>query len=306
MHYWLTSPHNKNFINNRFWVYNTYAQWQKYFKFWSLDTIKRIFLSLEHKQLIVSGNFNIKATDRTKWYTIDYEQVSRLENSTLGQVAPLQRGNLPCCNRAKSADATEQLALMYNKEQRLHTKNTTYINKPTKNKQLHVTKSNDNEDNQSCLSKAVNIVSNSDQKTTVIYQIFSYWKTHLNHLAAKLDRKRKKYILYALDLGYTIEELYLAIRGVKVTPYNMGKNDRGEVYDDFHIIFKDAAQIERFIRNASNPPTVTLQNLNKSFLAQDAEIRKNALVAQRSSNYLNKQFLLDNDNNTGDINSCLQ
>jgi len=33
----------------------------------------------------------------------------------------------------------------------------------------------------------------------------------------------------------------------------MGVNDNGKVYDDIHVIFKNAAQIERFIGNAGTP-----------------------------------------------------
>ena len=36
-----------------------------------------------------------------------------------------------------------------------------------------------------------------------------------------------------------------------MTPYNMGKNDSGQVYDDISLIFRDADHIERFMNNTN-------------------------------------------------------
>lgn len=61
----------------------------------------------------------------------------------------------------------------------------------------------------------------------------------------------------------------------------MGENERGEIYDDFHVIFRDAAQIERFIRNSKEKPRTELKSSGKSFISQDAEARKKAFVAAK-------------------------
>lgn len=87
-----------------------------------------------------------------------------------------------------------------------------------------------------------------------ITQLFEYWQRTMNHPCAKLDKKRKRAIDLALKLNYTVSELKKAIDGCKNTPYNMGKNDSGQVYDDISLIFRDAEHIERFINNANNSP----------------------------------------------------
>ena len=113
-------------------------------------------------------------------------------------------------------------------------------------------------------------------------EIFEYWQKTRNHPKSKLDDKRKKYILKAFQLGYSPTELMKAVDGVNATPHNRGENERGEVYDDFHVIFRDSAQIERFIRNAESPPTPLLKkNVSQSFKAQDASLRKNALAVAK-------------------------
>lgn len=90
----------------------------------------------------------------------------------------------------------------------------------------------------------------SDDTVTV----FNHWKTTLQHPNAVLDDKRKKLIRNALKMGYSVAQLCDAITGCSNTPHNMGDNDRGQRYDGLHVILRDADQIDRFIRNALNPP----------------------------------------------------
>lgn len=81
-------------------------------------------------------------------------------------------------------------------------------------------------------------------------QIFEHWQKTMNHPQAKLDDKRKRVIVKALELGFDVSQLKLAISGCKNTPFNMGKNDRNQVYDDITLVLRDAGHIERFMSNA--------------------------------------------------------
>ena len=77
LHYWV--DRSRNIIEGRQWVYNTMADWSKQFPFWSQKTLSRTILSLEKQKLVISGNYNQKGYDRTKWYTIDYAALEQLE-----------------------------------------------------------------------------------------------------------------------------------------------------------------------------------------------------------------------------------
>jgi len=77
IHYWLQK--NGKEIEGKLWTYNSYPEWQKQFPFFSERTIQRLFRSLEEKRLLVTGNYNKMVIDRTKWYSINYEELSRLE-----------------------------------------------------------------------------------------------------------------------------------------------------------------------------------------------------------------------------------
>lgn len=77
LHYWLEkSGHERD---GKKWVFNTYEEWHEQFPFWSAEAIRKIVSQLEDKGLIeTTDRYNKRATDRTKWYTIDYETLDSL------------------------------------------------------------------------------------------------------------------------------------------------------------------------------------------------------------------------------------
>jgi hypothetical protein len=76
MHYWLRRSHHT--FENRPWFYNTYDDWKKQFPFWSLATIRRAIATLEQQKLIESANLNDSKFNKTKWYTLRYENINAL------------------------------------------------------------------------------------------------------------------------------------------------------------------------------------------------------------------------------------
>lgn len=91
IHYWLeiNKKANKNFRDGRFWTFNSYAEWEKQFPFWSSRTIQRSITNLEKMKLVITGNYNKLKIDRTKWYSIDYKVVEILEKSPFGQIGTI-------------------------------------------------------------------------------------------------------------------------------------------------------------------------------------------------------------------------
>lgn len=81
IHYWnkINRKANNNFEDGFYWTFNSYPQWQEQFPFWSLNTIIRAISKLEKSKLVVSGNYNKLKQDNTKWYRIDYEILTKLE-----------------------------------------------------------------------------------------------------------------------------------------------------------------------------------------------------------------------------------
>lgn len=121
VHYWLENARKgKNkakYKEGKYWVYNSYPKWKKSnFPFWSVATIKRIFLNLEDQGFLLSAQFS--GNNRQKWYTIDYEKVDELEASLeipSGQNEPMEQPKVTPSNSSKCTDASGQNDPMLNR-----------------------------------------------------------------------------------------------------------------------------------------------------------------------------------------------
>ena len=92
LHYWLQ---RSNLVReNHRWVYNSMADWNKQFPWLTRKTLTNKFNDLEKRGLIITGNYNKAAFDKTKWYRIDYDAFSYLEQR-LGKNYPTNEQDLP-------------------------------------------------------------------------------------------------------------------------------------------------------------------------------------------------------------------
>lgn len=61
---------NRNFVNGKFWTYNSARAFQSHFPYMSERTISYNLKKLEKYGLIETGIFNEEGFNRTKWYTV--------------------------------------------------------------------------------------------------------------------------------------------------------------------------------------------------------------------------------------------
>lgn len=79
VHYWLQRSNNVR--DGYRWVYNSYPEWYKQMPIWKSETTMRTaFKNLEKQGLLITANYNKAKFDKTKWYRINYEKLSLLEN----------------------------------------------------------------------------------------------------------------------------------------------------------------------------------------------------------------------------------
>lgn len=95
--HWLCNlPKSGKVIDGEKWVYNTYEEWQKdWFPWWSIDTIQRIFRSLEERMIIISCQPEGKKS-RRKYYRINQGAKEQLtfENYHDGKLRSLGTGQV--------------------------------------------------------------------------------------------------------------------------------------------------------------------------------------------------------------------
>ena len=83
LEFWISISDNE--YEGKKWTYQSLRNIQKFFKFFSKDTINRAIKSLENQKLIEIGNFNKYKYDNTRWFTIDYEGANSLKSVTVSQ-----------------------------------------------------------------------------------------------------------------------------------------------------------------------------------------------------------------------------
>lgn len=108
VHYWLNSTISTT-ISDRQWVKNTQDQWAANFPFWSKRTVRRVIESLQERDLIfVTNEHNRNKTDKTDWYSINYDMLEIISNTDTGTMSPscpvpcVQNGHMDVDNLATS------------------------------------------------------------------------------------------------------------------------------------------------------------------------------------------------------------
>jgi len=77
MAFWIAKnkANKKHFYEGRTWTYNSVKAFSELFPYWNEKQISRILKKLEDEKIIISGNYNKSAYDRTKWYAFSDESI---------------------------------------------------------------------------------------------------------------------------------------------------------------------------------------------------------------------------------------
>lgn len=72
IYFWIEKnrANDKHFHDGKYWTYNSIKAMTELFPYMSKNTINRALDKLEEEGLVITGNFNGVAYDRTKWYAL--------------------------------------------------------------------------------------------------------------------------------------------------------------------------------------------------------------------------------------------
>ena len=88
--------------------------------------------------------------------------------------------------------------------------------------------------------------SNKEPSQTVT-KLFDFWKKTMQlNGRHQLTKERRAAVERQLKAGYSSREIAEAIVGCSLTPHNMGKNDREELFNDLELICRTGKNVERF------------------------------------------------------------
>lgn len=79
--YWIerNEANKRHFHDGRYWTYNSAEAFTKLFPFWSSGQIRRILKSLQTQGVLLTGNYNASAYDRTMWYALSDEYLGHFQ-----------------------------------------------------------------------------------------------------------------------------------------------------------------------------------------------------------------------------------
>ena len=81
--YWISI--SDHFIDGKNWTYQSVRDMQeKAFPFWSVSTVSRTVNSLLDKGLIIEGNYNSLPYDKTRWFALNFKELSKLKSIMIG------------------------------------------------------------------------------------------------------------------------------------------------------------------------------------------------------------------------------
>lgn len=83
-----------------------------------------------------------------------------------------------------------------------------------------------------------------------IHEVFFYWKSRVSpNSRAVLDEQRRQRIGWAIH-DYGLDGCKKAIDGILKSSWHMGANPQNKRYVDVELIFRNAANVEKFIEFA--------------------------------------------------------
>jgi hypothetical protein len=89
----LNKANKINYYDKRYWTYNTNKSLTEYYPFWSEKQVRRIIESLVDKEILIKGNYNKIAYDRTIWYAFINEDLYLSDNFHLEEIEDYQKVN---------------------------------------------------------------------------------------------------------------------------------------------------------------------------------------------------------------------
>lgn len=86
----------------------------------------------------------------------------------------------------------------------------------------------------------------SDLKSQIA-EIFEHWQDVMDKPQARMIVARSRAIAGRLREGYSVADIKSAIDGCRISPFHMGENDAGNIYNDLTLICRNGAKLEQFI-----------------------------------------------------------
>lgn len=136
--YWIikNQKDGRNFVDGKYWTYNSIREWQEQFPFWCEKTIKTIIKNLLDMELILSENHHPDPFKKSKWYSISEEGIEKFTNRS-GKNYPMRKMGNSSTQDPETPHFSDSVNITQSEGQNLpnHTETTTYTKEREKENQ---------------------------------------------------------------------------------------------------------------------------------------------------------------------------
>lgn len=227
LNFWITKnkANDVQYYDGHYWTYNSTKALAGLFPYASRATISRALRHLEEEGLILSGNYNKSAYDRTMWYTLEEKGILVLEGKDASQ-----SGDDICHDTLKDRQSIAQSAQSIAQNGNLHC---------SKCEMENYKMSNGSIQNEQPIP-VINTVIDTDNNLTVskdtvcradVQRIMGQWNsltTYGINPIGSLNPKTKRYdMLRARIRSYGIDKVLEAIGNIKKSAFLCGDNKNG-------------------------------------------------------------------------------
>ncbi len=202
INFWVAKnkANEKNFYDGFYWTYNSITALSKLFPYASRATIFRALHNLEDAGLILAGNYNKDASDKTKWYTLTKKGELLLNGTEACQ---------PESNAGSGNNAFQNETTLFQNETTLP-----YINTDI-NPDVNLT------------------VSNDTVRRTDVQRVAEHWNqlaTYGVKPVSRISSGAKRFdMLRARIRTYGVEKIFEAIENIKKSSFLCGSGQKGWV-----------------------------------------------------------------------------
>ena len=221
INFWVAKnkANEKNFYDGFYWTYNSITALSKLFPYASRATIFRALHNLEDASLILAGNYNKDASDKTKWYTLTKKGELLLNGTESCQTES---------NAGSGNNAFQNEIIPFQNETTSFQNETTQFQNETTLFQNETTLPDINTD----INTDVNLtVSNDTVRRTDVQRVAEHWNqlatygikpvTSINHGTKRFDMLRARIRSYGMD------KILKAIENIKKSPFLCGSGQKG-------------------------------------------------------------------------------
>ncbi len=216
INFWITKnkANDKNFYDGFYWTYNSITALSKLFPYASRATIFRALNSLEDAGLIISGNYNKRTSDKTKWYALTKAGellLNGTESNTRLETDPFQSEISTFQNETDS---------FQNETTSFQSETATFQNETT----LPDINTDINTDNDSTVSKDTVCRTDVQRITKQWNSLAQYGIKPVN----SINQKTKRYdMLKARVRMYGVDKVLEAMENIKNSAFLCGNNKNG-------------------------------------------------------------------------------